>query len=79
MLTPAHKASATTYLNEKRRFPQTVFKQLNQALYRPLIANYPDFADAQRSMLTKVLSGSESVDAALKKGVPALNAILAKS
>jgi len=26
-----------------------------------------------------VLSGSESVDAALKKGVPALNAILAKS
>jgi hypothetical protein len=25
------------------------------------------------------LSGSESVDAALKKGVPALNAILAKS
>jgi maltose-binding protein MalE len=52
---------------------------LNQALYRPLIANYPDFADAQRSMLTKVLSGSESVEAAIKKGVPALNAILAKS
>jgi len=79
MLTPAHKTAATTYLNEKRRFPQTVYKQLNQALYRPLIANYPDFADAQRSMLTKVLSGSESVEAAIKKGVPALNAILAKS
>lgn len=79
MLTPAHKNAATTYLQEKRKYPDTVFKQLNQALYRPLIANYPDFADAQGSMLTKVLSGSQSVEAAIKAGVPALNAILAKS
>lgn len=79
MLTPAHKAAATTYLKANRKYPDTVFKQLNQALYRPLIANYPDFADAQRSMLTKVLSGAQSVKAAIAAGVPALNAILAKS
>ena len=79
MLSPAHKAAATTYLKEKRRFPETVFKQLNQALYRPLISNYPDFADVQRSMLTKVLSGSISPEAAVKQGVKDLNAVLAKS
>ena len=79
MLTPAHKAAATTYLKERRKYPDTVFKQLNQALYRPLIANYPDFADAQGSMLTKVLSGAQSVKAAIAEGIPVLNAILSKS
>jgi ABC-type glycerol-3-phosphate transport system substrate-binding protein len=79
MLTPAHKASAATYLKANRKFSDTIYKQLNQALYRPLISNYPDFADAQRSMLTRVLSGAISPKAALKEGVPILNTILAKS
>jgi ABC-type glycerol-3-phosphate transport system substrate-binding protein len=77
MLTPAHRQAAEEYLQEKRVYPEIIFQQLDQAKYRPLIPNYPDFAEAQRAILQRALLDEASPQQALEEGVPGLNAILA--
>lgn len=79
MLTPAHKEAAEQYLGAKRLYPEMIYQQLDQANFRPLIPNYPDFAEEQRSILQRALLGDVSPQQALDEGVPRLNEILAEA
>ena len=56
-----------------------IYQQLDQAKFRPLIPNYPDFAEAQRSILQRALLGDVSPQQALDEGVPGLNEIIAEA
>ena len=79
MLTPANRQAATEYLAAKRQYPEMIYQQLDQAKFRPLIPNYPDFAEAQRSILQRALLGDVSPQQALDEGVPGLNEIIAEA
>lgn len=79
MLTPANRDAATEYLDTRRQYADVIYQQLDQARFRPLIPNYPDFADAQRVILDRALLGDVSPEQALEEGVPMLNEILAEA
>jgi len=79
MLTPANRAAAEVYLQERRKFPDVILQQLNQALFRPLIPNYTEFANEQRKVAISALLGEQSPDEAIASGIPKLNEILNQS
>ena len=79
MLTPANRQAASEYLAAKRQYPEMIYQQLDQAKFRPLIPNYPDFADAQRDILERALLGDVSPQQALDEGVPVLNEMIAEA
>ncbi len=78
MLTPANKAAANAYLKEKRKFPDTIYTQLTQALYRPSVPNYPEIADVQRTATGKILLGQMDTKAALDEAAAAIDKLLNK-
>lgn len=77
MLTPAQKEAAKAYLKEKRKFSDTIYQQLTTASYRPLVPNYPEVANVQRTATEKILLGQmktkEALDEAAKKVDELLN------
>ena len=76
MLTPAHKEAARSYLQEKRRYPDTIYEQLTNALYRPMVPNYPELAEMQRQATQQVLLDQMSVADALKEATTKINKLL---
>lgn len=76
MLTPAHQEAAAEYLDENRQYPDVILQQLEQASFRPLIPNYPEFADIQRVAIERTLLGEESAQDALDTAVEDMNSIL---
>ncbi len=75
MLTPANKASANLYLKDKRKFSDTIYIQLTQALYRPSVPNYPEIAEIQRTATGKILLGQMDTKAALDEAAAAIDAL----
>lgn len=78
MLTPANKAAANLYLKDKRKFPDTIYTQLTQALFRPSVPNYPEIADVQHTATGKVLLGQMDSKAALDEAAAAIDKLLNK-
>ncbi len=78
MLTPAHKEAARAYLQEKRKYPDTIFEQLSKALFRPSVPNYPEIAEIQRTATGKVLLAELGTQAALDEAAKAIDALLKK-
>ncbi|MCX6090313.1 MAG: ABC transporter substrate-binding protein [Candidatus Atribacteria bacterium] len=75
-LTPANVEAAKSFLNNKRKFPDVVFQQLTQALYRPIFPRYPDLAEIQRNATTAILTGEKDIEAALKDATAEINTLL---
>jgi ABC-type glycerol-3-phosphate transport system substrate-binding protein len=78
MLTPAHTKAASDYLNQKRKFPDIIYKQLTTATYRPNVANYPEIADLQIQATQKVMTGDSSAKDALQEAADKINGLLNK-
>ena len=77
-LTPANVAAADSFLKAHRKFPDVIYKQLTEALYRPLVPNYPPMAEVQRTATQQILLGQMSAKAALDQAVQKIDALLAK-
>ena len=75
-LTPANKEAALAFLKEKRKFPDVIFEQLTGALYRPLVPNYPEIAEIQRSATQAILLGQGKTKDILDDTVAKINAKL---
>jgi ABC-type glycerol-3-phosphate transport system substrate-binding protein len=78
MLTPAHKEAAKAYLQQKRKFPDIIYQQLTTASYRPLVPNYPEVADVQRTASQKILLGQASTKDALDEAAKKVDELLNK-
>jgi ABC-type glycerol-3-phosphate transport system substrate-binding protein len=78
MLTPANQKSAKDYLQEKRKFPDVIFKQLSTATFRPSIANYPEIADLQIQATQKAMTGKSTAKEALDEAADKINKLLNK-
>lgn len=78
MLTPAHREAAKEYLKEKRRFPEVIYKQLDAALFRPSVPNYPQIAEIQRMATEKIILNQASAKDALNEAAQKINALLNK-
>jgi ABC-type glycerol-3-phosphate transport system substrate-binding protein len=78
MLTPANKGAANLYLKDKRKFPDTIYTQLTNALFRPSVPNYPEIAEVQRTATGKILLGQMDTKAALDEAAKDIDALLNK-
>ncbi len=78
MLTPAHKQAADEYLKEKRKYPEVIFSQLSNAIFRPTVANYNEIAKIQKDAMQKVMTGTTEAKAALDEAADKINALLSK-
>jgi len=75
-LTPANIEAAKSFLQNKRKFSDVIFKQLTTALYRPIFPKYPDLAEIQRNATTAILLGEKTVEEALRDATAEINQLL---
>lgn len=79
MLTPANKKAAQEYLQQKRKYPDVIYKQLTTATYRPNVPNYPEIANLQLQATQKAMTGRMSAKDALDEAAQKINELLGKS
>ncbi|MEN3186759.1 MAG: ABC transporter substrate-binding protein [Atribacterota bacterium] len=75
-LTPANIEAAKSFLQNKRKFSDVIFKQLTTALYRPIFPKYPDLAEIQRNATTAILLDEKTVEEAMRDATKEINALL---
>lgn len=77
-LTPANRNAAVRLTNEIRKYPDEILEQLENAMYRPTLPNYPEMAEIQRIATQSVILGESDSKAALDKAAEDINALLEK-
>ena len=75
-LTPAHIQGAKEFLQERRKFPDTIFEQLTKAGFRPSLPNYPEVAEVQRMATQKVLLNEADSKTALDQAAVEIDELL---
>ncbi len=77
-LTPANKNAAAKFLNENRKYPDAITEQLEKALFRPTLPNYPEMAEIQRTATQSVILGESDSKTALDKAAEEVKGLLKK-
>lgn len=77
-LTPSNKNSAEKFLKENRKNPEAIMEQLENALFRPTLPNYPEMAEIQRTATQSVILGESDSKTALDKAAEEVSKLLEK-